>query len=299
MKLADPANIAKKAVLLLDSKSRQRILDFIRNQQNADGGFRGRMQASDLYYTLFGLNSLMALGAAPPAERMREYLLSIEASALDLIHLHCLIRCLESLPASRASEKHCSRARSRLMGYRSPMGGFTMTRHGEVASIYATFLAVHALRKRSTIQQARRGVRHCLEKRRTADGAFADQPGLTTGTTTVTAAAVILMSAFQEDIPASVRTWLAAQQHQGGGFRATPGAPIPDLLSTSAALSALSALDAPLDSYITPTLNFIETVWHEEGGFTASLADTVPDCEYTFYGLLSLGHLADCHNDRK
>ena len=54
----------------------------------------------------------------------------------------------------------------------------------------------------------------------------------------------------------------------------------------------------PLDDFIIPTLNFIETVWHKKGGFTASLIDTIPDCEYTYYGLLSLGHLADYHDGR-
>ena len=39
-------------------------------------------------------------------------------------------------------------------------------------------------------------------------------------------------------------------------------------------------------------LDFIDTLWNAEGGFHGHWADDHLDAEYTFYGLLALGHLA-------
>src|SRR6266404_3738272 len=37
------------------------VLEFLRSQQNADGGFKDRGGNSDLYYTIFGIEGLVAL----------------------------------------------------------------------------------------------------------------------------------------------------------------------------------------------------------------------------------------------
>ena len=39
-------------------------------------------------------------------------------------------------------------------------------------------------------------------------------------------------------------------------------------------------------------LNFIDSLWTNEGAFHGNWTDDVVDCEYTFYGILALGHLA-------
>ena len=39
-------------------------------------------------------------------------------------------------------------------------------------------------------------------------------------------------------------------------------------------------------------LDFIDTLWMNEGGFCGSWLDQALDCEYTYYGLLALGHLS-------
>ena len=39
-------------------------------------------------------------------------------------------------------------------------------------------------------------------------------------------------------------------------------------------------------------LDFIDTLWSAEGGFHGHWADDHLDAEYTFYGLLALGHLS-------
>ena len=72
-----------------------------------------------------------------------------------------------------------------------------------------------------------------------------------------------------------------------------PNAPMPDLLSTATALHALACLERDLPASIRERcLDFIDTLWNAEGGFHGHWADDHLDAEYTFYGLLALGHLS-------
>jgi hypothetical protein len=41
-----------------------------------------------------------------------------------------------------------------------------------------------------------------------------------------------------------------------------------------------------------PCLDFIDSLWSAAGGFHGNWADDTLDPEYTYYGLLALGHLA-------
>ena len=59
-----------------------------------------------------------------------------------------------------------------------------------------------------------------------------------------------------------------------------------------AALHALAGLQAPIDSIKEQCLDFIDTLWTNEGSFHGHWHEDVLDCEYTFYGLLALGHCA-------
>ena len=81
--------------------------------------------------------------------------------------------------------------------------------------------------------------------------------------------------------------WLQQRQDETGGFRANEQAPIPDLLSTAAALFTLRLLDAPKGD----ASQFIQVHWLDSGGFAPTLLDDYSDVEYVFYGLLALGSL--------
>ena len=39
-------------------------------------------------------------------------------------------------------------------------------------------------------------------------------------------------------------------------------------------------------------LDFVDSLWTSTGGFYGNWADDAIDCEYTYYGLLALGHLS-------
>jgi hypothetical protein len=75
----------------LDHASRREVIHFVRSRRNADGGFCGRDERSDLYYTLFAIFCLRGLGASVPLFRLHGYLQSFgDGRQLDSIHRTCL-----------------------------------------------------------------------------------------------------------------------------------------------------------------------------------------------------------------
>src|SRR5581483_4386678 len=79
------------------------VKDFLLRQQNPDGGFSDRTGKSDLYYTVFGLDGLIALQADLPEQsgsgldeiiaRANGYLAGFgTGECLDFVHLCCLAR---------------------------------------------------------------------------------------------------------------------------------------------------------------------------------------------------------------
>jgi len=102
----------------------------------------------------------------------------------------------------------------------------------------------------------------------------------------------MVMHRLEASPAGDVSRWLLQRCHERGGFFAAPRAPVPDLLSTATALHALAALHADIGSLREPCLDFVDTLWTSAGGFYGSWADETLDCEYTYYGLLALGHLS-------
>jgi hypothetical protein len=58
-------------------------------------------------------------------------------------------------------------------------------------------------------------------------------------------------------------------------------------------LHALALVGAPVAAARDRHLDFLDNLWHAQGGFRGHWADEVVDCEYTYYGLLALGTLAE------
>src|SRR5438034_127368 len=55
---------------------------------------------------------------------------------------------------------------------------------------------------------------------------------------------------------------------------------------------ALAGLQVSFEQVKEKCLDFIDTLWTNEGAFHGHWGDEHLDCEYTFYGLLALGHLS-------
>lgn len=272
--------------------SRDLVLNFLLGQRNPDGGFQDRAGQSDLYYTVFGLEGLIALQADLPVEETVVYLRGFgPGENLDFVHLACLARCwanisrdLHDVPADAMIE--------RIEGHRCSDGGYSQTPGAAHSTIYASFLArgfYHDLR--AEMPEPRR-LAKSIDSMKSRDGGFANQPGMSAGLTTTTAAAITLLRHLDEDIDPRLGQWLLDRCRPEGGFFATTAAPIPDLLSTATALHALSGMHAPIARIQEPCLDFVDSLWTSRGGFYGSWADNVLDCEYTYYGLLALGHLS-------
>ena len=286
------ARVASKAL----GDSTALVREFLLKQCNEDGGFRDRAGRSDLYYTVFGLDGLLALQAELPARKVADYLGGFRGGdGLDFVHLCCLARCwaaLEdgarlSLPADWRAE-----IAGHVQEFRSADGGFSPVRKGAKATAYGCFLAIAAHQDlQAPLPDALELVR-ALKWLETPDGAWANERGLKLGATNATAAAATLLRHLSMPVDARVGRWLRTQCHSQGGFLAAPGAPMPDLLSTATALHALAGLQVSIDDIREASLDFVDSLWTNEGGFFGHWGEETLDCEYTYYGLLALGHLS-------
>ena len=290
---------ARRAKNLL-SDSRDLVVTFVRRQLRQDGGVTGRGEASDLYYTVFGMQSLLALGADLPVEAIAGYLRSYgNGDSLDLVHLACLARCWADLPQGLLETDIRNRILVRIESFRSNDGGFADEINGEYGTVYGCFLALGAYQDLEAKLSDITGLVRSLNTLKTPDGGYTNQPGSAVGLTPITAAAATILRQLDEPVEPSLPEWLLRQHHEQGGFSATLAAPIPDLLSTATALHALAALKVSLDNIRQPCLDFLDSLWNSQGGFCGHCLDDTIDCEYTFYGLLALGHLDNKSDNRQ
>ena len=287
--------VARLAPKLL-GESAELVEAFLRQQQNEDGGFKDRTDKSDLYYSVFGLDGLMALQAEAGVERVVGYLQSFgNGEGLDFVHLCCLARAWATIssqsPVSCPSERK-DRILSNIERFRSKDGGYSPTVLSEWGTTYGCFLAVGAYQDLKTELPEPLRLVQCLKFLETKDGAWANERNVKTGSTNATAAAITVLRNLSVPVNQSVGDWLLAQCHPEGGFRAAPNAPIPDLLSTATALHALAGMQVSFERVKEQCLDFIDTLWTNEGAFHGNWSDDHVDCEYTYYGLLALGHLS-------
>lgn len=286
--------VARLAPTLLGDSSAL-IRDFLLGELNDDGGFRGRDGASDLYYTVFGVDSLTALQVDLPAARLAGFIDRFtldEIEALDLVHAACLARCRAALADGASHSISVDRLQARIAACRSGDGGFGHNPQSESGTVYGCFLALGAQQDLGVDLEDVDHAVAFINSMRTADGGYGNAPGITAGSTPATAAAVAFLRNTGRPAPDGVADWLALRLHAQGGFVATPGAPMPDLLSTATALHALDGLLYPVAPFKEPCLDFIDTLWTNQGSFYGTWGETELDSEYTFYGLLALGHLS-------
>jgi prenyltransferase beta subunit len=246
-----------------------------------------------LYYTVFGIESLFALRAELPVEALEQYLRSFGAGeSLDFVHVACLARCWAMLPPGKLADSTRDGILAGLASFRSADGGFHASAGASRGTIYGCFLATGAYQDLGRAMPDVEGIVRCISSLKAADGGYANQVELPMGLTPSTAAAVTLLRQFDQPIESAVGDWLLSRAHPEGGFFATPAAPIPDLLSTATALHALVSMHREIDPVKEKALDFIDTLWSSSGAFFGNWEDDVLDCEYTYYGLLALGHLS-------
>ena len=264
---------------------------FFSSRINPDGGFQDREGASDLYYTVFGLEGFRALQRELPIAAVRTYLQSIgSGEALDFVHTACLARCWANIEL--ATQAPAAGILAGLESHRTPDGGYNPRPGSSHGTAYGCFLALGAYQDLGLSPPNPTGIVACVGSLRSADGGYANRPGAPIGLTPSTAAAVAVWRSLSHASPEGAAEWLLARCLPEGGFFATPLAPLPDLLSTATALHALTSAGVPLAPIREPCLDFVDSLWSNQGGFYGHWSDDTQDCEYTYYGLLALGHLS-------
>ena len=268
------------------------VRSFLMKQFHSDGGFIDRQGNQDLYYTVFGLDGLQSLDALPEASKWKPYLESKGAEGgVDFVHLCCLIRCLSIAPEINDSKDHLLK---KLMEFRCPDGGFQPEIGAEHGTAYGAFLAVGALQDLGiNLDDYQSGIIQSLSNLRTSDGGWGNDTKQRSGATNATAAAMTTLRQFGKTPEPDASQWLVSNCHPMGGFLANKLAPIPDLLSTATALHALSGVQYEISEELRERcLDFIDTLWTNEGSFHGHWHEDELDTEYSFYGLLALGHLS-------
>ena len=277
-------------VVLEDSISP--VINFLTAGINPDGGFRGRDEQSDLYYTVFGLEALLTLGAPFSQDRTFTFLQKfINPKSLDLIHLASLIRCYANLSDNGIEKELHDKFINNLEKFHSADGGYANNTGVDNGTIYGCFLALAAYQDLQIDMPEYTTVIECIQALSAADGGFSNNSEIQTGSTNATAAAMMVLHHLNQPVNKKVADWLFSQCTSSGGFLAIPKAPIPDLLSTATALHALVITGFEIDTIKEKCLDFIDSLWCGKGGFYGNWADTILDCEYTYYGLLALGNL--------
>jgi hypothetical protein len=268
----------RKATQSLEKDAVGTITLFLKGEISDDGGFIGRSGTSDLYYTHFGAGSLLALSGIDALAPVHEYISSFsDYSKLDFVHLCCLARCRAFLGLH---DSITDGILSYIEKFRSSDGGYNhRSAQSEYGTTYAAFLA------QSVYEEFGRSV---SDWERVIE--VSESGG---GITTVTAALVVMLADAGEAVSEQTLEWLIQRHDDDGGFRASENAPIPDLLSTAASLYALRSSGVDISMLSAACSDFVEMLWSDDGGFTGTAMDIKSDCEYTYYGLMSLGCLAD------
>ena len=235
----------------LEEDSRDKMADFILARQNPDGGFRGRDMVSDLYYTVFSVAALKALGNPVPLFKVWKYVRSFGmGDGLDLVHLTCLVQ----------------------MRTAFPIWGTTRRR----------------LFKRLEKHRAESAYDHFLKLLVEEGSGQDDSVQVSLDAPTTQLAAAVLVNRLKDK---AIEEALLSRFAESGGFAPTDKMDVPDLLSTATALFALVSMGTNLDSIQQPCLKYAESLWRDSGGFSGHVADEFEDVEYTFYALLTIGCL--------
>jgi len=265
------------------------VAEFLRSQLNEDGGFAGRDGRSDLYYTMFAAEALTSLDEDVPFQKIKRYLDGFaDIHSLDLIHMGCLMRNYANLESLCKNTKQ--KAIERVKDFRSSDGGFSSIESAGHGSAYGIFIALGIYQDLGIEVENTEKMIESLQQLRQPDGSYANERSVMIGSVPATAAAVTTLHELGEPIPSDTMGWLMSQCRDGG-FRPFAGAPEPGLLSTATAIHALSISAVPLDSLRDDCLRYIASLKNNDG-FRGSSADNTSDCEYTYYALLAMGHLA-------
>jgi prenyltransferase beta subunit len=263
-------NALGKSIKLFDPQTIEEIGLFLKKQQTSAGGFSDRGGRCDLYYTLFGFFVAEAIGLQEVIPPLRNYIKNIVLTDdLKGVHLNCAIILyvklfgVDTLPTN---------LRDKL--------AFEKKQNEPPHAYYSLFLDLLTSYYTEDYFQL-----YKLQKALKKNGSTSEMP------CSVTSASLIIQASLGRKTDELIAV-LNLFYRNDGSYAAVKHAPIGDLLSTGVALYALKFVGYDLRIMKPDGLNYIDSLY-SDGGFCATVLDPGPDVEYTFYGLLALGALAE------
>ena len=286
---------ASGARALLGSR-REQVRRILLRRQLPDGGFSGKDQTSDLYYTGFAVLSLLALELDFDKARTSRYLHAYRFHEnMDLAHTAAWIRQCRLLTPDFFDQRGKELCLRHLSPFRSTDGAWHHLVNRSAGSAYGCFLVLGAMQDAGlAFDNEFSQITDCIDGLRSSNGGYFNEPDIPAVSVPATAAAVVVRKILQKDetCESHALRWIR-QSFEEGGCRVMPMAPIPDLLSTAVGLHALSVYGVDLEPIRQACLSYVDSLWNESVGFCANSIDQLSDPEYMFYGLLALGHLAE------
>jgi geranylgeranyl transferase type-2 subunit beta len=259
-----------------------------------NGGFRGRKGSGDLYYSAFALRGLFLLGMLDDEKLLAgmEIFLEEQFRKNDLSPAEILswTFCASLVNTAQGKEwlpEQIAALLDRWERFRRTDGCFAASEKSALSSTYTTFLTAIFYELLGESERSRSiPVEPILERQR-PDGGFVELPPLRYSGTNPTAAAVGLLTLLEVSPPDNQKTveFLCRCQQPSGGFQAHARIPVPDLLSSFSALTALHDLDAADQANQSALRNFTTSLRSLDGGFFGLSGDQQSDVEYTFYGM--------------
>ncbi|KOH43016.1 hypothetical protein [Sunxiuqinia dokdonensis] len=252
---------------LLDEESRQEVVRFVVDRQHRSGGFMDRGEQPDLYYSLFGFWLASALELRPELEHLKEFVRERkeETNPVDRFALMLL------------QQAFFEKKEGRLQFFRELLKNVH-----PVNFSYQLFLFLLVFDAR----YGKKGwlyffVRLLLRWYQPPVGA------------PCSLLAALTVARGEVGLPSQkMQQQLLAYFKEDIGFRAFEQVETGDMLSMGVSLFALQKTGFDLRLIAPTCFDFIQQNF-DRGAFLSGDGDLTRDLEYTFYGLLALGSLAD------
>ena len=259
-----------------------------------NGGFRGRKGNGDLYYSAFAIRGLFLLGVLDDenllcrvADFLAEQFYRDDMPPVDILSWTFCATLMHTVRGTALSAGEIASLLHRWEHFRRSDGCFATSTKSSLSSTYTTFLAAIFYELLGESERSRSlPIAPILERRR-SDGGFVELSPLQYSGTNPTAAAVGLLTLLEVPLPEKEKTvdFLCRCQQPIGGFQAHARIPVPDLLSSFSALTALHDLDAADRVNRSALQSFTSSLRSPDGGFFGMLLDQQSDVEYAFYGM--------------
>ena len=285
----DLVSIASRGFKTFSDTDQTKLLDFLGSQRLPDGSYMDRSGKSDPYYTSFGVMASEACASQSSAMTLG-FIRKTTLTAGDFINLSTMIQLCSILPVFPGGNE-IKTLLTELESFRSKDGSYSVRgKHMDSGSTYAAYLALLAYSSHGLEIPEKERINEFTKKVLLADGSFANEPETPTGTATTSSAGIILESAISgKKHPKTIEYLEQCLPEDKKGFKITPEAPFPDLLSTSAALYAFYHIDLEKNNLRVKILSFVSELRMGSGGFKSMLYDDAADTEFTFHAMLVLG----------